>query len=98
MLIVSFVQEMLEAGAFMEEKQGWERPGYFKMGQKNAVAPYDWNGFYGYAKNASNVYEELLSGDCKYVFSDHFNVVCLWLIYYLFKVNNMCNFSFVDRR
>lgn len=71
---------MLDAGAFMEEKQGWERPGYFSKGKRFEVAPYDWNGFYGYKKNEPNVYEELLSGDCKYDFSDHFKLVNWWVI------------------
>lgn len=67
---------MLDAGAFMEEKQGWERPGYFITGQRIEIAPYDWNGYYGNTKNGHNLYEELLEGDCKYDFSDHFGVVC----------------------
>ncbi|KAI8039931.1 hypothetical protein M5D96_007356 [Drosophila gunungcola] len=45
--------EMMQAGAVMEEKQGWERPGFFlPSGSKKAlVQPYDWYGSYGHQRN-----------------------------------------------
>jgi len=35
-------KQMLQYGAFMEEKQGWERPGYFLNDDSVTVQPYDW--------------------------------------------------------
>lgn len=67
---------MVQKGAVMEEKQGWERPGYFlKDGQTVVVPPYDWYGNYGNKKHEQNEYEDKLIGDCKYGFSDHHKLV-----------------------
>lgn len=61
----------------MEEKQGWERPGYFMQGENLAVPKYDWYGNYGNKKHERNVYEEKLLGDCKYIVSDNHKLVSL---------------------
>lgn len=59
----------------MEEKQGWERPGFFLKNEVASVLPYDWYGNYGYTKHESYPYEEKLLGDCSYEFSEHHNLV-----------------------
>lgn len=69
-------EDMLAQNAFMEEKQGWERPGFF-MKQKAEVLPYDWYGCYGNTRHAERAYEKTLGGDLRYSeFSDHHKLVC----------------------
>ncbi|XP_062140877.1 sarcosine dehydrogenase, mitochondrial [Drosophila sulfurigaster albostrigata] len=71
-------EQMLEANAFMEEKQGWERPGFF-LGNKEksaAVLPYDWYGSYEHARHKESNYERILEGDLKYnSFSEHHELI-----------------------
>ncbi|XP_023307143.2 sarcosine dehydrogenase, mitochondrial [Lucilia cuprina] len=68
-------EDMLSYNAFMEEKQGWERPGFFL--QKPAPAlPYDWYGSYGNERHKDCAYESVLDGDLKYgSFSEHHNLI-----------------------
>jgi sarcosine dehydrogenase len=66
---------MLQYGAVMEEKQGWERPGYFSPDESALVQNYDWYGNYGYEKNVNTSYMEKLEGDYKFGFSDHHDLV-----------------------
>lgn len=68
---------MIEYGAVMEEKQGWERPGYFLKSHdvQTVVQPYDWYGFYGHPKNTQTDYAECLKGEYKFGFSDHHDLV-----------------------
>ncbi|XP_039483324.1 sarcosine dehydrogenase, mitochondrial [Drosophila santomea] len=70
--------EMMKAGAVMEEKQGWERPGFFlPSGAKTAVVqPYDWYGSYGHQRNKDSEYERVLDGDLHYSrFSEHHDLI-----------------------
>lgn len=67
--------EMLKYGAVMEEKQGWERPGYFLTGESTLVRPYDWYGNYGHGKNEDSKYEDVLKKEYKFGFSDNHNLV-----------------------
>lgn len=66
---------MISKGAMMEEKQGWERPGYFLNDQIVTVPNYDWYGNYGHAKHETNVYLDKLLGEHKYEFSDNHELV-----------------------
>lgn len=66
---------MVNEGAVMIEKLGWERPGFFLTDESVTIPPYDWLGYYGNAKNANSRYEKLVLGDCKYEFSDHHNLI-----------------------
>lgn len=59
----------------MEEKQGWERPGYFLKNQIVTVPKYDWYGNYGHEKHETNVYLDKLLGEHKYEFSDNHELV-----------------------
>lgn len=69
-------EEMILAGAYMEEKHGYERPGFFDREKAPInVQPYDWYGYYGHAKNTDKSYRRLLRGDEKYDFSDHHETV-----------------------
>lgn len=70
--------EMLQCNAFMEEKQGWERPGFFlgSSVESAAVLPYDWYGSYDNPRHKDSSYERVLEGDLKYnSFSEHHDLV-----------------------
>lgn len=66
---------MISKGAVMEEKQGWERPGYFLQNEIVTVPKYDWYGNYGHGKHETNVYLDKLLGEHKYEFSDNHELV-----------------------
>lgn len=67
---------MLAAGAIMEEKAGFERPGFFiRDGGRYEVCKYDWYGSYGHEKNKDQKYEKMLSGDYKFEHSDYHKIV-----------------------
>ncbi|KAH8401506.1 hypothetical protein KR009_005929 [Drosophila setifemur] len=70
--------EMMQARAVMEEKQGWERPGYFLPAKSTnaTVLPYDWYGSYGHKRNHDSEYEKVLDGDLHYSrFSEHHELI-----------------------
>ena len=51
-----FHDNLVTSGAFMEERNGWEKPGYFLKGNETARVPqYDWYGCYGVQKNRDDV-------------------------------------------
>lgn len=67
---------MLSSGAIMEEKAGFERPGFFITdGNRYEVPKYDFYGFYGHERNQNIKYEKIISGDHKFKFSDHHKIV-----------------------
>lgn len=68
-------QELIEEGAIMDEKQGWERPSYFISGVKAQIPPYDWYGAYGYKKNENSEYLQAMEGDLDFGFSKHHDLV-----------------------
>ncbi|XP_067632907.1 sarcosine dehydrogenase, mitochondrial isoform X2 [Eurosta solidaginis] len=68
-------EDMLAQNAFMEEKQGFERPGFF-MKHKAEVPTYDWYGNYNHERNTNKAYEKVLEGDLKYAgFSEHHKLI-----------------------
>ncbi|XP_050073770.1 sarcosine dehydrogenase, mitochondrial [Anopheles maculipalpis] len=70
-----FHKQMIQYGAVMEERHGWERPGYFLPDETVVVQPYDWYGFYDHPKNANTHYEEALKGDYTFGFSEHHDLI-----------------------
>lgn len=63
---------VLNGGAVMEEKHGYERPAFFyKEKAPVNIPPYDWYGAYEHAINSDKTYLHILQGDQKYDFSDH---------------------------
>lgn len=71
-----FHQDLINTGAFMEEKQGYERPAFFLTdGSQVEVPPYDYYGNYGYKLNNDSKHIHLLEGDCQYKFSAHHELV-----------------------
>lgn len=59
----------------MEERSGWERPGYFLKKGTVEVQPYDWYGEYGNEPNKDQTYVNLLKKDYKFSFPDHHDLV-----------------------
>ena len=59
----------------MEERQGWERPGWYLKEGTAPVPPYDYYGNYGSTKHEGNRYIELLSQEYSFDFSPHFDNV-----------------------
>lgn len=70
-----FFEELLAAGAFYEEMQAYERPGWFTPQGYAPVPPYDWYGAYGTPKNKDRRYVDLLKGDYSFKFSKHHYVI-----------------------
>lgn len=59
----------------MEERHGWERPGYFLPEDTVVVQSYDWYGYYDYPKNTNTNYEETLKKDYTFGFPEHHDLV-----------------------
>ncbi|XP_058460300.1 sarcosine dehydrogenase, mitochondrial isoform X2 [Malaya genurostris] len=70
-----FHKQMIQYGAVMEERHGWERPGYFLPEDTVVVQPYDWYGYYDYPKNANTNYEETLKKDYTFGFPEHHDLI-----------------------
>ncbi|XP_049887024.1 sarcosine dehydrogenase, mitochondrial [Pectinophora gossypiella] len=64
-------QELVDDGAVMQSRAGWERPAFFMEGEKVRVQPYDWGGTHDYPRNLDQRYEEVLKGDHTFDFSKH---------------------------
>lgn len=70
-----FHKQMVQYGAVMEERQGWERPGYFLKEGVAVVQSYDWYGAYGNKKNFNTFYEDQLKADYTFGFPEHHDLV-----------------------
>ncbi|GBP77935.1 Sarcosine dehydrogenase, mitochondrial [Eumeta japonica] len=64
-------QELVDDGAVMQARAGWERPAFFIPGEKIRVQQYDWGGNNDYPRNLDQRYEEVLKGDYTFDFSKH---------------------------
>ncbi|KAJ0181071.1 hypothetical protein K1T71_003156 [Dendrolimus kikuchii] len=64
-------QELVDDGAVMQARAGWERPAFFMPGEKIRVQQYDWGGTHDYPRNLDQRYEEVLKGDYSFSFSKH---------------------------
>ncbi|KAG5682277.1 hypothetical protein PVAND_011640 [Polypedilum vanderplanki] len=76
----NFIQDpfhkiLVNYGAVMEEKSGFERPGYYIHDGIAPVQKYDYYGYYGREKNKNTCYAEKLAGDYKFEFSDHHDLI-----------------------
>lgn len=64
----------------MEERQGWERPGWFLSdGKTAAILPYDYGGQYGTPENTNDVYADILKTERTFNFPPHDDVVSFFL-------------------
>ncbi|XP_059621064.1 sarcosine dehydrogenase, mitochondrial [Phlebotomus argentipes] len=70
-----FHRQMIQYFAVMEEKQGWERPGYFLTDSSAKVPLYDWYGNYGHSKALDSSYEEQLKKDYHFGFSENHDLI-----------------------
>ncbi|XP_055711503.1 sarcosine dehydrogenase, mitochondrial [Phlebotomus papatasi] len=70
-----FHRQMIQYFAVMEEKQGWERPGYFLTDCFAKVPPYDWYGSYGHKKAPDSSYEDQLKKDLTFGFSENHDLI-----------------------
>lgn len=87
----------MESGAVFEEKQGWERPGWFLKKGTAPVQKYDWYGSYGTPHNQETQYENLLKGDHTFGFSKHhhmarhyfyiLSIYTIFILYYMLTRN-----------
>ncbi|XP_048481965.1 sarcosine dehydrogenase, mitochondrial [Plutella xylostella] len=68
-------QELVEDGACMQSRAGWERPGLFLPGEKTRVQQYDWGGTHDYPRNLDRRYEDMLKGDYTYGFSKYHDII-----------------------
>lgn len=83
-VIILLFKQLIANGAFMEEKQGYERPAFFLTdGTQVEVPSYDYYGNYGYKRNDSSKHLELLKGDCQYGFSAHHSLVRMHALLYI---------------
>ncbi|KAJ9576450.1 hypothetical protein L9F63_006663 [Diploptera punctata] len=62
-----FHEELVRAGCVFQERQGWERPGWFCKEGPVPVPKYDWFGAYGHPHNTDHRYEEQLKKDHTFV-------------------------------
>ncbi|CAH0722411.1 unnamed protein product, partial [Brenthis ino] len=68
-------QELIDDGAVMQARAGWERPGFFMPGEKIRVQQYDWGGVNDYPRNLDQRYEDVLRGEYTFGFSKHHNII-----------------------
>ncbi|XP_045507727.1 sarcosine dehydrogenase, mitochondrial [Colias croceus] len=68
-------QELVEDGAIMQARAGWERPAFFMPGEKIRVQQYDWGGAHDYPKNTDTRYEEILKGEYTFGFSKYHDLI-----------------------
>ncbi|XP_046739990.1 sarcosine dehydrogenase, mitochondrial isoform X1 [Diprion similis] len=70
-----FHEVLLKEGAVMEERQGWERPGWFLSEGTVQIPPYDYYGSYGSPKNENDKYSKLLQQDYTFNFPEHHRII-----------------------
>ncbi|KAL4706840.1 hypothetical protein ACJJTC_010074 [Scirpophaga incertulas] len=68
-------QELVDDGAVMQSRAGWERPAFFMPGEKIRVQQYDWGGTHDYPRNLDQRYEEIIKGDHTFDFSKHHDLI-----------------------
>ena len=76
-------------------KKGFERPGYYVDDGPIPVQKYDWYGYYGREKNTNTRYVDKLSGDYKFEFSDHHDLVRFLLDIFFCEI---CFLFYVTRK
>ena len=59
--------ELLNAGCVYQERQGWERPGWFYDGKNGCASDYDWYGAYDNEERDSD-YKKLLKADYTFTY------------------------------
>ncbi|XP_043254567.1 sarcosine dehydrogenase, mitochondrial isoform X1 [Colletes gigas] len=65
----------VEEGAVMEERQGWERPGWFYRNKKLKVMPYDYGGYCEIPRNENDEYRAILEKEYSFQLSSYDNII-----------------------
>ncbi|XP_004928559.1 sarcosine dehydrogenase, mitochondrial [Bombyx mori] len=68
-------QELVDDGAVMQARAGWERPAFYIPGEKIRVQQYDWGGTNDYPRNIDQRYEDILKGEYTFGFSKHHDLI-----------------------
>ncbi|XP_011352418.2 sarcosine dehydrogenase, mitochondrial isoform X2 [Ooceraea biroi] len=67
---------LMKEGAVMEERQGWERPGWFLPDNKTTrILPYDYGGYYDTPKNMNDAYADILKAERTFNFSPYDDII-----------------------
>lgn len=66
---------LVEKGAFMEECQGWERPGWFSSTKSVEALPYNYAGCCDTAESRNHEYRAILEEEYTFNFSPYSNTV-----------------------
>jgi len=64
-----------DAGCVFQERHGWERPGWFRLGKPAPPIEYDYYGAYGYEIHKSNEYYNSLKMDYSFDFPLHHDII-----------------------
>ncbi|KAM9322418.1 sarcosine dehydrogenase, mitochondrial-like isoform 1-T2 [Pholidichthys leucotaenia] len=70
-----FHQVLMEQGCIFQERNGWERPGWFSKDGPAPVKDYDYYGAYDTKKNQNYKYNELLAREYTFDFPPHHSVI-----------------------
>jgi len=62
---------LTDAGCMYQERQGWERPGWFSLSSPAPPLLYDYYGNYGIEANENNIYKDRLEMDYTFDFPAH---------------------------
>ncbi|XP_072936264.1 sarcosine dehydrogenase, mitochondrial [Epargyreus clarus] len=68
-------QELVDNGAVMQARAGWERPAFYMPGERIRVQQYDWGGTHDYPRNLDQRYEDILKGEYTFGFSKHHELI-----------------------
>ncbi|XP_078045792.1 sarcosine dehydrogenase, mitochondrial-like isoform X2 [Augochlora pura] len=66
---------LVEEGAIMEERQGWERPGWFYPSQKVQIIPYNYEKSCETLANEKDEYREILEKEYSFELSSFNNII-----------------------
>lgn len=73
----------------MEQRQGWERPGWFLPDNKTApVLPYDYDGYRDKPKNTNYTYADILQTERTFNFPPHDNIVSIGVMIFAIRRQN----------
>ncbi|XP_068608878.1 sarcosine dehydrogenase, mitochondrial-like [Brachionichthys hirsutus] len=70
-----FHQVLLEQGCVFQQRNGWERPGWFSQEGPAPVKDYDYYGVYDFKEHVDYKYRELLAREYTFDFPAHHDVI-----------------------
>ncbi|XP_017789303.1 PREDICTED: sarcosine dehydrogenase, mitochondrial [Habropoda laboriosa] len=66
---------LVKEGAIMEERQGWERPGWFSSTKNVEIMPYSYGECCGTRKKRNDIYRAILEREYNFNFSPYHNII-----------------------